>query len=122
MSENQREHIDVSELIKSFQQILEELKPLDDWNFSNAAKLDRLNNRRHSLVADLIDLGLESNTSWAYGTDETNREISIAQETRPKRKKDAAINERFFYRAIGHLKDEIEMYISSLREFIEKAK
>jgi hypothetical protein len=115
MTDNEN-NIDKDKLIKSFEAILIELDLLEEWNSSNAMKLGRLNTNRHSFADDMIELGLESGTSWAYGTDETNRDISIAQDTRTKTKKDAARNESYYYEGIGHLQYEIKQYISKLRE------
>jgi len=116
MSDEQENFIDKDELIKSFEVILNELNSLGDWNFSNATKLNRLNSKRHSFAGDMIELGLETGTSWAYSTDETDREIYIAQETRPKKKKDLIFHESNYHKGIRHLRDEIQQYIDKLKE------
>ena|ERR1700744_5922854 len=108
------------QLIEEFQQLIHEIESLDEWNFSNANKLDRLNKKRYALTDFLMELGLETPMSIAYGTDETNRDIAIALETRPKKKGDIPFYEGKYYQGIRNLMHEIKSYVAILEDALNK--
>lgn len=99
-------------LKSSLEKILPEINELGWWDMTNAYKLSRLNAKRHSFYNEIIDLELMSVQSYAFESEETNRDISMAQHTTPK--KMASTYSHKYDSGVRHLRDEIEGYINRI--------
>ncbi|SES23493.1 CBM20 domain-containing protein [Pedobacter rhizosphaerae] len=112
----------IDKLIKlkvSLEAILGDIDKLGGWDAANAYKLSRLNDQRHSLEGEIVGLGLITPLGYTYGSDETDRDISIAQSS-TKKKSDIAINTRKYNSGYRNLKYEIGTYIDSINAALPK--
>ncbi|WP_148230584.1 hypothetical protein [Chitinophaga pinensis] len=67
-------------------------------------KLSKLNDQRHELAEEIIDLGIMNAQGYIFDSEETNRDMHIAREDSHK-----------YTTSIRHLKDEIERYLERIK-------
>ena len=86
---------DKEAVISALNSLIEKVDSLEEWNRTNAYKLSEYNRERHSYSDDVISLGVMHPTSWAFQSDETNKEIGLANSS-PNSKRDIGRIERYY--------------------------
>jgi hypothetical protein len=101
------------ELVQKLNEILARLKSLGDWSSSNAMRLDNLNSEFISVGIQLLKLVNRDFAGFIMQQDDTTAEVSRAQGKYSKKKSDLEFSERYYWKAINHLQDEIPNFIQA---------
>jgi len=107
-------------LVDQLNSLLPQINDLGEWSPSNAGKLDRINRKFLEVGCEMLEMVNQNPSSFIMQKDDTTTEVGRAQGTFTKNKKDLVFYEKYYSKAIRHLKEEIPGFIETY--YIYKAR
>jgi hypothetical protein len=105
-----------NEYSNRLEQLFEKIDSLDGWSYSNAKKIEAINEEFLGIACALLDYKGKSQAGFIMEQDDTTTDIARAINTSSKRK-DVEFAERYFLKSIRHLSDDIRRFLDLYKSY-----
>lgn len=108
--------MDEQQLLNNLNELINQLNVLENWSYSNSRKLNSINQEFLANACSLLELIGRNPAGFVMQQDDTTTEVGRSQGPSTQ-KTDADFCERYYNKAVRHLRDEIPEFINTYNRY-----